>query len=94
MGISANYISKIQEFLQISRLLKECNKDCVIIWGGYVPTLEQRVFGQNNFLLNFPGVDMLVRGEADHSFPEFWPPHQSSWPQPYPLEFDPDYPFP
>ena len=45
VGISANYISKIQEFLQISRLLKESNKDCVIIWGGYVPTLEQRVFG-------------------------------------------------
>ncbi len=63
IGISATTIS-YKSAIEIAKVIKEANKEKVVIFGGIHPTLNADIV-----ISRHPEVDIVIRGEAEESLP-------------------------
>lgn len=62
VGISAATGRMIYYALEVSKIIRETNKDVPIVWGGMHPTLVPKT------TIEHPLVDVIITGEADFTF--------------------------
>jgi radical SAM superfamily enzyme YgiQ (UPF0313 family) len=65
VGISSNFSPYFETALHVARLIKQIDKNIIIVLGGRVCS------AQPEFVLQQPCIDFIIRGEAEYSLLEF-----------------------
>lgn len=71
-GISSKIISANRAF-QLARIVKELHPDSVVLLGGVHPT-----FQAPEIIEQVPEIDVVARGESDHTIRQLWQWHQGT----------------